>query len=317
MLECNLDANCEFFEDVIAGLTAASKYIPCKYLYDERGSKLFDQICELPEYYPTRTETGILKERLPEIVEEFGEGAALVEFGSGSSVKTRILLDELADHLAAYVPVDISGEHLAKVASELQANYPNLHIEPVVADFTKPFPLPERVAAIDHRIGFFPGSTIGNFEEDDAVTLLHTFHDNVGVHGGLLIGVDLHKSTSVLEAAYNDQQGVTAEFNLNLLRRINRELCADFDLEQFVHRARYNEERQRIEIFIDSLRQQRVKIGDVVIEFRAGEAIHTEYSHKFTRERFAGIAAAAGFDVDRVWTDADELFSVQLLSVSD
>ena len=314
----------QLLQDVIDGLSASDRNLPSKHFYDERGSQLFDQICELDEYYPTRTETAIMRDCGTEIADCIGPNARLVEYGSGSSVKTRILLDELTD-LADYVPVDISDEHLHQTAEKLSKDYPLLTISPVVADFTQPFELPDCSTEHNRTCIYFPGSTIGNFTWPQAIKLLsamrtvadHGSEDQLesdqreGEHrGGLLIGVDLQKDLDVLEAAYNDSDGVTAEFNLNLLHRINRELDADFDLEQFRHRALYDTDSNRIEMRLTSLQDQRVSLGDYQFDFVQGEEILTEYSHKYTVEDFAERAANVGWTLRQAWTDEREYFAV-------
>jgi dimethylhistidine N-methyltransferase len=298
-----------FLRDVIAGLRTRPKSLPCKYFYDQRGSELFDRICQLDEYYLTRSELALMDQFAPEMGAQIGPGAMLVEFGSGSSVKTRYLLDGLPD-VAAYVPVDISGEHLQQTARELARDYPRIEVLPVCADFTQDFALPRPRRAATHSAVYFPGSTIGNFLPGRAAGLLCRITRICGTGGGLLIGIDLKKDAATIEAAYNDQLGVTAEFNLNLLRRINRELGADFDLDQFFHRARYNGELGRVEMHLVSRRAQTVNVGGEIIEFDSGETICTEYSHKYTVDEFAAVAAAAGLTLRREWTDKNGQFAV-------
>lgn len=302
-----------FKEDVIEGLSRPDKQLHCKYLYDELGSRLFDEICELPEYYPTRTEAGIMADNADAIGDRIGEDAVLVEYGSGSSTKTRLLLDHLSDQ-RAYLPVDISDEHLIRTAERLRIDYPSLDIHPIVADFTAGFDLPEEFEDVPVTV-YFPGSTIGNLDVDDSVALLSAIAKQCHSGGGLLIGFDLDKSREKLVAAYDDSAGVTAKFNLNLLTRINRELDADFNLSQFRHVAIYNPEYSRIEIYIESLTDQCVMIGDADFSFGKGERILTEYSHKYSIERFAALAAEAGFVADECWTDTDNLFAVMHLSL--
>lgn len=285
------------------------------YFYDQRGSELFDRICELEEYYPTRTEIGILRASMPEICEVLGPRVLLVEFGSGSSQKVRLLLDRLPDP-AAYVPIDISRDHLLQAATAIGLDYPRLEVLPVCADFTEPVPLPEPDSPVRKRVVFFPGSTIGNFEPDESRHLLESVREDCGEGGGLLIGVDLRKDPERLRAAYDDREGVTAEFNLNLLRRINLELGADFDLDQFAHEIRWDEDAGRIEMHLRSLSDQRVHLGDEHFDFVEGETIHTESSHKWSVEDFAALAASAGLALDRVWTDREALFSVHLYRVA-
>jgi dimethylhistidine N-methyltransferase len=297
-------------EEIVAGLRKPEKMISPKFFYDERGSQLFDEITRLPEYYPTETEIGIMREHIDEIADLVGEHASLIEFGAGSSVKIRILLDHLKS-LAAYVPVDISEDHLVAAAENLKADYPDIEILPVAADFLQPFDLPDPAFTPVKNVVYFPGSTIGNFPHDAALDLLRVMYQEAGEGGALLIGVDLQKDPGIIEAAYNDSRGVTAEFNLNMLRHINREYGANFDLESFEHRAEYNEDEGRIEIRLDSTANQLVQVGDEQITIAEGEAILTEYSHKYTLEGFAAMAREAGFEVRKVWTDEDRLFSVQ------
>ena len=303
-----------FCKDVLAGLTAEPKTLPCKYLYDRAGSELFDQICELDEYYVTRTELAILHDSLDEIVDALGDDVVLVEPGAGSGLKTELLLEHAS--LAAYAPIDISADYLETVAERLEATHPSLPIVPIAADFTQPFDFPEdELFSLYERVLFFPGSTIGNFVPEEAVRLLHDWSKLVGLGGRLLIGVDLEKEAAVLESAYDDRDGVTAAFNLNLLDRINETLGGDFDVSQFVHRAVYNERLRRVEMHLVSNASQTATVAGVPIAFRDGETIHTENSHKYSLNRFERIANEAGWSVDRVWTDASELFSVQLLTV--
>jgi dimethylhistidine N-methyltransferase len=298
--------------EILAGLRARPKRLPPKYFYDERGSALFDAICEQPEYYPTRTELGIMCAHAADIAEALGEGVMVVELGSGSSVKIRLLLDALRNP-CAYVPVDISRGHLTNAASRINTAYPALEVLPVCADFTQPFrlPVPKRRPA---RVAvYFPGSTIGNFEPMAAQRLLELIRLRVGEGGALLIGVDLKKEVAVLHAAYNDAAGVTAEFNRNILAHVNRLADTDFDPEGFDHRAFYNAVAGRIEMHLVSRGAQRVRMDGAAIEFAGGETIHTENSYKYAPEEFAALAARAGFTVERVWTDPGRLFSVQLL----
>lgn len=305
----------DMLADVLAGLKAKEKWLSSMYFYDERGSQLFDEICELPEYYPTRTELSIMDANIEEICDLLGPHSMLVEFGSGSSLKTRALLEHM-DDLAAYVPVEISREHLVNSAQQLQEHFPGLEILPVCADFTQDFTLPEPSHPPLRNLVYFPGSTIGNFDPDDALDLLKRMARLAGNGGGVLIGVDLEKDKATLERAYNDAAGVTAKFNLNILERINRELGANFDTDAFRHKAIWNPQRHRIEMHLESLREQSVAIRDHIITFRAGETIHTESSHKFTLPRFADIAAQAGLSVEHVWTDQNQMFSVQYLVVT-
>ena len=305
-----------FREEVLAGLAQKpQKTLPCKFLYDERGSQLFDQICKLKEYYPTRTEIAIMEQNIEEIAGKIGPRALLVEYGSGSSIKTRILLNHLP-RVAAYVPVDISREHLLRSVRDLSTEYDELAIYPVCADYTGAFTLPDVEAPVARRVVYFPGSTLGNMEPPAAQSFLKSIASRVGPGGGLLIGVDLKKDRQVLEAAYNDSEGVTAAFNKNMLRRINRELGANFDLDQFAHRATYNAEAGRIESYLVSQAEQSVQLNGTEITFKEQETIHTENSYKYGLEEFEELAREIGFRVEKVWTDADNYFSVHYLSAS-
>lgn len=301
-------------EEILSGLREPQKTLPCKYLYDSRGSKLFDNICEQPEYYPTRTELGIMEMHAADMAKAMGTGVLLVEPGSGSSLKTRVLLDHLSQP-AAYVPVDISRVHLMDAAQKLNQLYPSLEVLPVCADFNQMFEIPAPQRRATRTIIYFPGSTIGNFEPEAALLLIQRLRRLAGPRGGLLIGVDLRKDKSVLEAAYNDKAGVTASFNLNLLQRINRELNGDFDLSRFRHLAVYNPDRGRIEMHLISLDNQLVQVGGEHFSLRADEHIVTEYSYKYTLPGFAALAAKAGLAVQQVWSDDRRWFSVQYLSV--
>jgi dimethylhistidine N-methyltransferase len=306
----------DFHAEALAGLRREPKSLSPKFFYDKRGSELFDRICELDEYYPTRTETAILDRYAGEIAALLGENCVLIEYGSGSSRKIRLLLDELGGRLT-YIAIDISKQHLLESAKELSESYPELEVIAVCADYTKPFelPAPKRHAS-GKRVVFFPGSTIGNFSPLEARRFLQTTARQVGPGGSLLIGVDLKKDSESLHAAYNDSLGVTAAFNKNLLRRMNVELGADFDLASFRHQAFYNSEAGRIEMHLESLKDQRVRVNGTFIAFRGGETIHTENSYKFHVEEFQGLAAAAGFRPVRVWTDRQRLFSVQYLTAA-
>lgn len=297
----------------MASLAATPRSIPSKYLYDERGSELFEQICQLDEYYLTRTEAAILRDHAPEIIECVGPRCMLVEYGSGSSTKTRILLDR-ADTLAAYVPIDISRKMLLRSARALRVRYPRLVVRPLVADFTADYELPKLDPPEDRRVVWFPGSSLGNLVRSQARDFLRHMRRVAGSSGGLLIGVDLHKDTATLEAAYDDPAGVSAEFALNVLDRLNRELGADFAHDGFSYRAHYDEREQRVVMAIVSERAQRVRITEHSFELAAGETIRTEYSYKYTLEGFAECAEAAGLRVQRVWTDPERLFSVHYLA---
>src|SRR6266849_4880743 len=303
-----------FRDEVLQGLQDARKELPSKYFYDEVGSQLFEQICELDEYYLTRTELGIMQAHMQEIVALLGPQCLLIEYGSGSSTKTRMLLDALHDP-AGYVPIDIAKEQLLRSAAALAIAYPELEVLPVCADYTSDFELPAPAKPIWRRVAYFPGSTIGTFDREPAKRFLQEMA-RACQGGGLLIGVDLKKDFNILHRAYNDSQGVTAQFNLHLLERINRELDANFQLDQFGHYAFYNPGQSRIEMHLVSLTDQVVRIGKVEIAFKLGESIWTESSYKYTIEEFARLARAAGFTVERVWTDAQQLFSVQYLSVA-
>jgi dimethylhistidine N-methyltransferase len=300
-----------FRRDVLAGLTARPKRLPSKYLYDREGSRLFEAICELPEYYPTRTETALLREIAPTIAAQIPPGAVLVEYGSGASQKTRLLLDA-APQIAGYVPIDVSRDALATAAQAIARDYPGLQVAPMLGDFTRRLSLPA-VADGATRVGFFPGSTIGNFETEEAGRLLADAAELMGPGGLFVVGVDLLKSIETLEAAYDDAAGVTAAFNLNLLRRINRELEGDFDLAAFAHRADWNAAAGRIEMRLESLRNQTVKIAGEVVAFAAGETIHTENCHKYTMEEFSVLAEQSGWTVEGAWASSAPSFAIILL----
>jgi dimethylhistidine N-methyltransferase len=302
-----------FQADVQAGLGSQPKSLPCKYFYDERGSELFARICELGVYYPTRTELHIMQRHAEEMTSLIGRRARLVELGSGSSTKTRILLDRLPN-LEAYVPVDISAEYLGRAAESLAADYPHIPILPVAADYSRPFELPLAGRAT-RTVVYFPGSTIGNLLPAEARRFLKVVARLAGPRGGLLIGVDLKKDPRILHAAYNDPEEVTAAFNLNLLARINRELGGDFDLGRFRHRAFYDAAHGRIEMQLVSLARQIVRAGRSCFSFAEGEPITTEYSYKYDLGEFEKLAAPAGFVPRRVWTDEHRLFSVQYYAV--
>lgn len=305
------DAHGEFARDMLQALGRHPREISPKYFYDAQGSALFDSICELPEYYPTRTEIGILQNNAAAIANQMGRHAEIVEFGAGSLRKVRLLLDA-AQSPSRYVPIDISGEHMTQAAAALMADYPGLQVAPVVADYTQALTLPPPLQGAGRRIGFFPGSTIGNFTPDEAVRFLRTAA-RVLRGGALLLGADLIKDPAVLHAAYNDSQGVTAAFNLNLLVRANRELSADFDLSRFAHSAFYNAPQRRIEMHLLSLRRQRVSLLGRHFDLEEGETIHTENSHKFTIDSLRALARSAGFMPGPVWTDADRRFSLHWL----
>jgi L-histidine Nalpha-methyltransferase len=300
----------EFARALVEGLSAAPKNVPCKFFYDAEGSALFDRICALPEYYPTRTELGLLTRHAGEIAQWIGGDVALIEFGAGSLTKVGLILDALA-HPRAYVPIDISGDYLRAMAARLKRSRPSLSVLPVVADFTKPLALPLLPEDV-RRIGFFPGSTIGNMDGTEALAFLRKAAAMLK-GGGLLIGVDLVKDPAILHAAYNDAQKVTEAFNKNLLVRANRELGAEFDLDAFAHYAFYNPHARRIEMHLMSLAAQRVRVADHEIDFAQGETIHTENSHKYTVEDFHALAVQAGFVPRQTWCDKDRLFSIHWL----
>ncbi|BCL84345.1 dimethylhistidine N-methyltransferase [Ktedonobacteria bacterium brp13] len=302
-----------FRTDVIQGLQRPLKELPSKYFYDEVGSQLFDQICELPEYYPTRTEISIMQRNIQHIARALGPRCMLIEYGSGSSLKTRQLLEQLQP--AAYVPIDISRQHLLNTATELAQAYPDIEMLPVCADYTSNFTLPQPSVQVARRVAYYPGSTIGNFDPNAAIRFLASIAQTCGQGGGLLIGVDLKKECNILHRAYNDSEGVTAQFNLHLLERINLELSGNFQLDQFSHYAFYNPIIGRIEMHLESLRRQQVHLDGQMVAFKLGETIWTESSYKFTLEEFAQLASEAGFRIEQVWLDTQQLFSVQYLSV--
>jgi dimethylhistidine N-methyltransferase len=302
-------ATSDFLEQAIAGLSSSPRTLPSKFFYDERGSDLFQEICELPEYYVTRTETEILRHYGAEMAESIGENAELVGFGTGAGVKTRMLLDHL-QNLIAYVPVDISKQRLTESAEALSREMPELEILPVCADYLQPLELPTPSRKPAHIAVYFPGSTIGNMQPEEARHFLQRVARLCGTSGGLIIGVDLQKSSDILEAAYNDGAGVTAAFNRNMLVRANRELGADFDLSRWRHRALYNQEAARIEMHLLSEGKQTVHLGGREFDFAPGEKIITEFSYKHTVEGFAALAASAGFQLARVWIDPQKLFAV-------
>ena len=300
-----------FRADVLAGLSRPQKRLPAKYFYDAAGSRLFDRVTELPEYYPTRIELGILRRHAGAIADCCGPQCLLIELGAGSLKKVRLLLDRL-DRPAGYVPVDVSGDHLRSAAAVLADDYPDLDVRPVDADFSGAFALPEVPAG--RRVVFFPGSTIGNFEPPEAEALLHRVGQLVGPGGGLLLGVDLRKPVDVLELAYNDPAGITAAFNRNLLVRINRELGADFDQAAFRHHAFFNREQSRIEMHLVSERRQTVRVGPTLFNFRPDESIHTENSYKYDLGELAARAHRCGLRLDEEWTDAQNYFAVLCLT---
>jgi dimethylhistidine N-methyltransferase len=302
----------DFAEAVLTGLSQNIRNIPCWFLYDQRGSRLFEEITQLEEYYPTRTEIGLLNAHGSEIAELAGAGCAVVEFGSGSSRKTHILLDHMKK-AAAYVPIDIDDAAINEAIARLERQFPNLPLHPVHADFSQGIKLPQEIADAP-KLGFFPGSTIGNFAQDDAAKFLADAASLLGEGSNLLIGADLQKDLDILLPAYDDAKGVTAQFTLNLIHRINRELSGTLDVERFEHRAIYNDQLGRIEIYIESLIDQDAEILGRRFSFAEGERIHIENSHKYTLPQFRDLARNAGWETDQVWSDADELFSLHFLS---
>jgi L-histidine Nalpha-methyltransferase len=307
--QVSVPESADFLADVVAGLSSDPRTIPCKYFYDERGAALFQKICELPEYYVTRTEIDILDRHRADIASQLGPSVELIGLGTGAGTKTRILIEAL-EHPAVYIPVDISEKQLRESAALFRKIFPKLQILPVCADYLQPVKLPSPNKKPARNIVYFPGSTIGNFEPGEAVEFLRRIANVCRGGGGLLIGVDLKKDRQVLEAAYNDSAGVTAEFNLNLLERINRELGANFDLDQWRHRAIYNSNAGRIEMHLISETDRFVHLNEHKFHFRRGEKIITEFSYKYTPHEFATLAAKAGFKFVRMWTDDARLFGV-------
>jgi dimethylhistidine N-methyltransferase len=304
----------DFRQALIDGLSARDKSIPCRFLYDARGSALFEKICRLPEYYPTRTELSILRAIAREVAERLGPGVQMIELGGVSSLKARILLDAL-EQPSAYVPVDISRDHLRASAEALYAEKPGLSVQAICADYTQPFALPP-VCGDGPRMGFFPGSTIGNLQPDEAIAFLASWAQRLGPGSVMIVGVDLRKDPAILEPAYDDAQGVTAAFSKNLLVRANRELGADFNPNAFAHRARYDISKGRIEIHLESLVDQTVRLGAATFHFAAGERVHVEDSCKYSIEGFKALARAAGFHPAAFWTDEQQLFSVHYLETA-
>jgi len=305
----------DLLAQVRAGLRAEPKYLPPKLFYDETGSKLFEQICAVEDYYPTRTELGILKSIAQEVSELVGPRVQIVEFGAGALEKIGTLLDRLEDP-AGFVALDISGEHLVAAAQDCAARYPDLDIVAIAADYSLPFDIPDpQNGAAARRLGFFPGSTIGNMVPDDARAFLANAAQVIGPGGAFLLGADLIKDKAILERAYNDREGVTAAFNLNMLSHLNRALGADFDLDGFEHLAFYNEDAARIEMHLLSRQDQSVTIAGERYSFAEGERLSTEYSHKYTLEGIAALGEDGGFAYEKQWTDPDGLFSVTLFRV--
>jgi dimethylhistidine N-methyltransferase len=300
--------NAQFAADLQAALTRAPKAISPKYFYDETGSRLFEQICELPEYYPTRTELALLRRHATAMTAAMGEPVQLIEYGAGALVKVRLLLDAMPREHVQFVPVDISGPHLLAACDALAGDFPGLAIQPLVADFTRPHTLPPCPAGA-RRVGFFPGSSIGNFTPAEADAFLRLAADELA-GGGLLIGIDLVKDHAVLHAAYNDAAGVTAAFNLNVLERARRELGAEFPADGFEHLAFYNPAYRRIEMHLRATRPLTLQVGGERFDFHEGETLHTEHSHKYTVSGFQAMAARAGFEPGEVWTDPNGWFAL-------
>ncbi len=302
----------DLLHEILEGLSRPQKMLSSKFLYDDRGSQLFSRICELDEYYPTRTELEIMRTGIEEMSALIGSRTRLIELGSGSGLKSKLLLGFL-DQLAAYIPVDISVAEMRRCIQALQPSFSHLNILPVYADYTKTWSLPVCCNAYERSVIYYPGSTLGNFTPAAAEDFMSKMHHICGPGGAMIVGIDLKKDIAVLEAAYNDASGVTAAFNLNILARLNRELDADFYLEDFTHRAFYDEEFGRIEMHLISRRDQSAHIGHNTFEFTKGESILTEYSYKYSLDEFASLANRAGFEPSRVWTDDNELFSVWYL----
>lgn len=311
MQELMSKINEDVFVEIIEGLSKPQKQLPSKLFYDEKGSALFDKICRLEEYYPTRTELMLMKENVEDIINTLGKNIHFVEFGSGSSLKTRLLLSNLKD-ISTYVPIDISEEHLSRTAESLTIRYPELKIFPVAADYTKPFSLPDEIRDEKNIIAYFPGSTIGNFTKEQAREFIVGVASVVGKDGGFLLGTDMQKDISVLEAAYNDSKGVTAEFNLNILEHLNREFDFNFDIESFEHFATYNKDAGRIEMYLKSRTKQEVTSGENSFRFEEGETILTEYSHKYTVPVVADLVRDY-FRISKFWADSNNWFSLFFL----
>lgn len=305
------DVDNAFLQEVLEGLARSPKQLASKYFYDARGSRLFEEICELPEYYPTRTEVEMMRQIGPEIAELLGPNRAIIEYGSGAGIKTRQLLEAL-ESPRAYVPVEISASALAASVEELEQDFPGLHIDPICADYTRSFELPSSIEGSD-PIVFYPGSTIGNFTPNAAVAFMRLMREQVGDSGGVLIGVDLKKDPNVLHAAYNDSRGVTAAFNLNVAVRLRDELGADIDVEKLRHYALYNPVEGRIEMHLVNTTPQAFTVGGERFELDRGETILTEYSYKYSVAGFAELSRRAGFAIAQTWTDPEQLFSIHYL----
>lgn len=315
MLDTVTAKNAEFAADVLAGLALPQKTLPCRWLYDERGSQLFEEITNLPEYYPTRTETKILEACRGEIAAAAGRGATLVEYGSGASVKTRLLLDTF-EALHCYVPIDVSATFLEDTADQLRRDYPSLSIKPVVGDFLSPISIPSEARGAGRTVGFFPGSTIGNLSDAEISDFFQRARLDLGDSASFVLGADLKKDLGRLLPAYDDAAGVTAAFNLNILNRINRELGGTFVLDQFAHEARWNEEASRVEMHLVSRKDQTVSVGDTKIGFVEGESIHTENSRKFALDELIQLAEMQGWTLSQSWMDDEKLFSVVMLDAA-
>lgn len=297
-------------QDILDGLTSEQKNINPKYFYDHRGSKLFEKITELDEYYPTRTELNILQRYAQNIAQYIQKDSLIIEPGAGNCTKIEYLLEAI--HPSVYVPQDVSKEFLQMSAARLSQRYPWLKVDPIASDFSDPIVLPAKYQNMQKHV-FYPGSTIGNFEPDDAVQFLKNMHKLVGVNGGGILGVDLHKENDILHAAYNDEEGITAEFNLNTLKHINQILDSDIKIDQFTHHAIYNSQQQRIEMYLRSKTEQKYEVLGHYINFEPDELIHTEHSYKYTLEGIGELAERAGLVLQKSWLDEDELFSVSYL----
>ncbi len=315
MLDTVKVTNAEFAADVLEGLGLPQKTLPCRWLYDERGSQLFEEITDLPEYYPTRTETKILEGCRREIAAAAGSAATLVEYGSGASVKTRLLLDTF-DSLHCYVPIDVSASFLEETADQLRRDYPSLSIKSVVGDFLSPILVPSGARGAGRTVGFFPGSTIGNLSNAEISDFFQRARQDLGAGASFVLGADLKKDVGRLIPAYDDAAGVTAAFNLNILKRINRELEGTFTLDQFAHEARWNEDASRVEMHLVSQRDQTVTVVDTKIGFAEGESIHTENSRKFALDELVQLSEAQGWTLSQSWMDDEKLFSVVMLDAA-
>jgi len=305
------DSDRTLLDEIINGLKSPQKYIPSKLFYDERGSQLFDQICELDEYYLTRTELSIIENNINGITHLIDENTLFIEFGSGSSLKTRRILKNI-HKTAGYIPIDISEEHLKNSVSLLKSEFPNLDIFPIAADFTKPIQFPDIFKDVTRRVLFFPGSSIGNFTDEESKKFIHIASVNCGSEGGLLIGIDMLKDKDIIESAYNDSKGITSEFNLNILSRINTDFGAGFNLDNFSHNAVFNQKKSRIEMYLVSNAEQNVRLNGSTIKFQKNESILTEYSHKYTLENFRSIVEEY-FEIEDIWTDDKKFFSLLYL----